>query len=200
MKKASASAPSCPCLTTITGRRSVLKGAASTFLELVLLRGASFAQDDPLSVRPKAGDLLVRAADSAAAPLTASDVLQGPPVLAWPMDPTDRVVRNGSRFNQVLLLRLDPKALSAQTRARAADGIVAYTTICTHSGCDVADWIADDQLLLCACHSSTFDPRDGARVTDGPAPRSLPALPLAISDGMLVVAGVFTDRVGFEAA
>jgi Rieske Fe-S protein len=200
MKKASAPFPRCAGLTTTTGRRSVLKGAATTFLELVFLRGATFAQDDPLSVRPKAGDLLVRAADSGAAPLTASDVPQGPPVLAWPMDPADRVVRNGSRFNQVLLLRLDPMALSAQTRARAADGIVAYTTICTHSGCDVADWIADDQLLLCSCHSSTFDPRDGARVTDGPAPRSLPALPLAISDGMLVVAGGFTDRVGFEAA
>ena len=77
--------------------------------------------------------------------------------------------------------------------------MVAYTTICTHSGCDVAE-LTDDQLLLCPCHSSTFDPKDGARVTDGPAPRSLPALPLTISEGRLVVAGAFTDRVGFEVA
>ena len=43
-------------------------------------------------------------------------------------------------------------------------------------------------------------PKDGARVTDGPAPRSLPALPLAVSNGTIVVAGPFTDRVGFEVA
>jgi Rieske Fe-S protein len=35
-------------------------------------------------------------------------------------------------------------------------------------------------------------------VLDGPAPRALPALPLKIADGMLVVAKPFTTRVGFE--
>jgi Rieske Fe-S protein len=35
-------------------------------------------------------------------------------------------------------------------------------------------------------------------VADGPAPRSLPALPLTLVDGRLVVAGPFTSRVGFE--
>jgi Rieske Fe-S protein len=195
-----ASAPDCPCLTMIARRRSVLKGAAGAVLELTLLHVTGFAQDDPLSVRPKPGDLLVRAADSAGTPLTVADVPPGPPVVAWPMDPVERVVRKGSRFNQVLVLRLDPTKLSAQTQARAADGVVAYSTICPHSGCDVAEWIADEQLLVCTCHSSTFDPKDGARVTDGPAPRNLPALPLTISDGMLVVAAGFTDRVGFEVA
>jgi Rieske Fe-S protein len=60
--------------------------------------------------------------------------------------------------------------------------------------------MANEQLLVCTCHSSTFDPKDGARVTDGPAPRNLPALPLTVSHGMLVVAAGFTDRVGFEVA
>ena len=190
----------CPCLTITTGRRSLVKGVAGTLMGLTFVRVTCFAQDDPLSIRPKPGDLLVRSTDPAFAPLVASDVQPGPPVVAWPMDPVERVVRRGSRFNQLLVLRLDRTKLSAQTQERAADGIVAYTTICTHSGCDVSDWIAGEQLLLCSCHSSTFDPRDGARVTDGPAPRSLPALPLAISDGRLVVAGGFTDRVGFETA
>ena len=198
MKNASTH-PDCPCLTMMAGRRSLLKGAAGVLMEVTLLRATSFAQDDPLSVRPKPGDLLVQATDPAGAPLLASDVRPGPPLTAWPMDPVERVVRKGTRFNQVLVLKLDPMKLSAATRARAADGVVAYTTICTHSGCDVAE-LTDDQLLLCPCHSSTFDPRDGARVTDGPAPRSLPALPLAISEGRLVVAGAFTDRVGFEVA
>jgi Rieske Fe-S protein len=54
------------------------------------------------------------------------------------------------------------------------------------------------QQVSCSCHSSTFDPKDGARVVDGPAPRPLPALPLKIVDGKLVVARAFTARVGFE--
>jgi Rieske Fe-S protein len=191
--------PDCPRVAMTTGRRSLLKGAAGALIELTVLRRNATAQDDPLSIRPKAGDVLVRATDPAATPLTVADVPPGKPLMAWPMDPADRVVRKGTRFNQVLVVRLDPARLSADTRARAAEGIVAYTTICTHSGCDVVE-LTDDQLLLCPCHSSTFDPRDGARVTDGPAPRSLPALPLAISNGTIVVAGPFTDRVGFEQA
>ena len=194
------SAPSdYPCLTMMTRRRSVLKGAAGALLEMTFLRVTTFAQDDPQSMRPRPGDVLVRATDSAATPLAVADIRPGPPLVAWPMDPVERVVRKGTRFNQVLVLRLDPTKLSAQTQARAADGVVAYSTVCTHSGCDVAEWSAD-QLLVCTCHSSTFDPKDGARVTDGPAPRSLPALPLAVTDGTLVVAAGFTDRVGFEVA
>jgi rieske iron-sulfur protein len=114
------------------------------------------------------------------------------------MDPVDRTVRSGSRLNQVILVRLDPDTLSAETRARSADGVVAYTSICTHTGCDVDDWQPAERLLACQCHFSAFDPRDGAKVVDGPAPRPLPALPLKIVDGMLVVAQPFTAPIGFE--
>ena len=62
------------------------------------------------------------------------------------------------------------------------------------------DWQADEQLLHCPCHYTKFDPKDGARVVDGPAPRPLPALPLQIVDGKLAVASPFTTRVGFEPA
>ena len=62
------------------------------------------------------------------------------------MDPADGTVRSGSRLNQVILLRLDPETLSAETRARAADGVVAYTSICTHTGCDVDDWQPAERL------------------------------------------------------
>jgi Rieske Fe-S protein len=191
--------PECPWRTT-TARRSLLKCAVAGFVELALLRVPALAQDDPRSARPKTGDVLVRATEGATTPLTAADIVAGPPVMAWAMDPLEKIVRNGSRFNQVLILRLDPAKLSTETLARAAEGIVAYTPICTHSGCDVSDWIAAEQLLHCNCHASSFDPKDGARVTEGPAPRSLPALPLTISDGTLMVAAGFTDRVGFDVA
>lgn len=191
---------------TPPARRTVLKNAVGATLGLTIARieglaqAAGLAQDDPASGRPQPGDLLVRVSDSAATPLKASDVQAGPPIVAWSMEPATRTVRSGSRFNQLLVLKLDAAALSAETQTRAADGIVAYTIICTHSGCDVEEWIADSQLLHCACHSSSFDPKDGARVVDGPAPRGLPALPLRVVDGALAVASQFTERVGFESA
>ena len=114
------------------------------------------------------------------------------------MDPADRTVRSGSRLNQIVVVRVDPETLSAETRARSADGIVAYSSICTHTGCDVDDWEPAARLLACQCHFSQFDPRDGAKVVDGPAPRPLPALPLKIVDGKLTVAGPFTAAIVFE--
>ena len=116
------------------------------------------------------------------------------------MDPGDRTVRSGSRLNRLLLLRFDEARLSADTKLRAAAGVVAYTAICTHTGCDVSDWLPDEGLLYCPCHFSKYNPRDAAAVLDGPAPRPLPALPLEIDDGKLVVAAPFTARVSFEAA
>ena len=145
------------------------------------------------------GDLLVRNGDSATTPLTPTDILAGPsPTIAWPMSPDDHVVRSGSRLNRVVLVRLDAATLGEKTRARSVDGIVAYSAICTHTGCEVGAFLPDEQALYCECHQSRFDPRDEAKVTDGPAPRNLPALPLKVVDGLLVVAGPFSTRPGFE--
>jgi len=177
------------------GRRVVLKSGVAL---LVANARVARAQVDPASIRPKEGDFLVKVGDAAARPLTVDDISPGAAqTMAWPLDP-DGTVRSGSRLNRILLVRLDPDTLSPDSRSRAADGIVAYTAICTHTGCEVIDWQADEHLLHCPCHYSKFDPKDGARVVDGPAPRSLPALPLKAVDGKLVVAMPFTTRVGFE--
>ncbi len=58
------------------------------------------------------------------------------------MDPANKTVRSGSRLNQLLLVRLAPETLSPETAPRAAGGVVAYTAICTHNGCDIDDWLA----------------------------------------------------------
>ncbi len=100
-------------------------------------------------------------------------------------------MRNGSRLNKVLLLRLDPEGFDAETKERAADGVVAYSAICPHTGCDVTNWHPDRQLLECPCHFSIYDPKEGAKVVSGPSPRRLPALPLKIVDGRLAVAKPF---------
>ena len=178
-------------------RRTVLRGAAGVVL--AWMTPVSSSAQDARTARPAAEDVLVKAGDSTLTPLTPANVpLAATPVIAWAMTPAEQTVRNGSRLNRVLLVRLDPEVLDPKTRALAADGVVAYSAICTHAGCDVGTFLSDEQLLYCECHETKFDPKDNARVTDGPAPRSLPALPLKIVDGRLVVAGPFTSRVGFE--
>lgn len=180
-------------------RRALLKAGAGMALGLSIESRTAAGQGEGGSARPKEGDLLIKAGDASKKPLTLEDIpLAAAQTLAWAMDPADQMVRSGSRLNQLLLLRFDPETLSEETRLRAAQGVVAYTSICTHTGCDVDDWLADEQRILCACHHSMFDPKDGGKVIDGPAPRELPALPLKIVDGKLVVAKPFVTPVGFE--
>jgi rieske iron-sulfur protein len=180
-------------------RRAVLKAGIGLGLGLSLESRMSAGQDDGSSSRPKEGDFLIKSGDPSKRPLTPDDIPLGAmQTMAWAMDPAGEIVRSGSRLNQLLLLRFDAEKLTPETRSRAAQGVVAYTSICTHTGCDVDDWRADEQDIACACHFSTFDPKDGGKVVDGPAPRMLPALPLKIVDGKLVVAKPFTTPVGFE--
>jgi|SRR5579872_7244931 len=179
-------------------RRAVLKAALAGGVACGLA-GPAAAQSGAESLPPQPGDVLVRLGDTSETALRSADIASGAlQIAAWPMDPATRTLRSGTRLNQILLLRLDPSKLSPETRDRAADGVVAYTAICTHNGCDVDDWIANDQILSCSCHTSMFDPKDGAKVVDGPAPRPLPALPLKVVDGRLTVAAPFTSKVGFE--
>ena len=151
------------------------------------------------AARPTAGDLLVKVGDEGATPLAPSEITSTP-TLAWPMMPDGRVVRSGSRLNRIVLVRVDSGGLSERTRTAAADGVVAYSAVCTHTGCEVGAFLGDEGALFCDCHQSKFNAVDRGQVLDGPAPRPLPALPLRIVDGRLEVAGPFTARPGFEQA
>lgn len=185
----------CACATRGIGRRAAL----GVGLGLLAVPWSALAQDDPKRERPREGDLLIKIGSADPAPLKPSDLtLGGPQILAWPMDAADKTVRDGTRLNKVLLLRLDPAGFDSATRQRAADGVVAYSAICPHAGCDVTQWGAATQRIECPCHFSQYDPKAGAAVVAGPSPRPLPALPLKLADGRLVVAKPFTGRVGFQ--
>ena len=173
-------------------------------LALASCCGAAQAQTPavPRNLRPLAGDLLVNAKALDAGPLRPGDVAPfAPQLLAWAKDPASGAVRDGSRLNQVLLLRLDPENLDAETLARAADGVVAYSATCTHAQCPVSEWRQEAGILHCPCHGSEFDPHAGGRVVNGPALRRLPPLPLRLSAaGELEIAQPFVGKVGGQVA
>ncbi|WP_084305288.1 Rieske (2Fe-2S) protein [Bradyrhizobium sp. ARR65] len=187
-------------------RRSLLLTALAAGAYLAG-KPAAAEEDQPGSdERPQKGDFLVHSeGEHADEIIKPSDLtLGGPPVHAWPKDPQSSVIRKGSRLNEIVLLRLDPGELDEQSRSRSADGIVAYSVVCTHAGCPVSEWVkaaeTDKKILKCPCHNSEFNPRESAQVVFGPAPRRLAVLPLAIAEGSLTVAAPFVGKVGAQQA
>jgi Rieske Fe-S protein len=178
-------------------RRDIV--ALSAFISFGLASGIEQALADGADERPKPGDQLVAIDAAEPMALSASDV---PPsqMLAWPMEPGNSLVRNGSRLNKIVLVRLDPATLAGPTRERAADGVVAYSAICPHAGCEVNGWVEEQRILECPCHNSRYDPRNAAAIVDGPTTRALAALPLKIVEGKLTVAQPFIGRLGIAPA
>ena len=187
-------------------RRRLLLTALATGAYVASSRSAAADEDQPGSdERPQKADVLVFSeGEHAGEVIRPQDLkLGGPPVHAWPRDSKTSVVRKGSRLNELLVLRLDPVELDDETRSYAADGVVAYSAICSHAGCPVTAWVkgasGDKDVLKCVCHNSEFDPRHSAEVVFGPATRRLAALPLAAADGSLTVAATFVGKVGQQA-
>jgi rieske iron-sulfur protein len=199
-KNRTESGQGCGCGVRST-RRDVLAFASMAGLEAVAgsvattTTATTSAFAEPADERPKRGDLLVPIEGTEVRLLAPADI-PAAPLLAWPMDPVQKIVRNGSRLNKVLLVALDASTLVGATRERAAAGVVAYSAICPHAGCEVSGWVAGQNVIECACHNSRYNPRDAAAVIDGPSPRALSALPLEIVDGNLVVAKPFIGRLG----
>ena len=172
-------------------RRRIIRIAAVGFAAPLVI--ASW----PAGAAATTGDRLVEEdAEGTPAPLTIADLRPGKPMLAYPFDPRSGKRRDETRLNKLLLIRLPEAEMTPETRARAAGGVLAYSAVCTHQGCDTKTWLAKEKALVCFCHSSKFALLDGATVISGPASRALPALPLALDGEQLVVAGAFTAPPG----
>jgi Rieske Fe-S protein len=183
-------------------RRAAIATLAGTGMALLGGVGA-LAQSDPKSMRPQSGDVLVYASGANAnKPIMASDVQVGSSqLLAWAMDPSSKTIRDGSKLNAVLVIAVDPSKMTDTTKANAAGSVVAYSAVCTHVGCLVEGFEKNVDRLLCPCHQSEYDPADEAKVTNGPAPARLAALPIKTGDGgALAVAGTFKGHVGIKSA
>ncbi len=179
-------------------RRCVLQAGCALVLAGAH-RAARGQAPEEASAPPAENDLVVFAYGPRAGQLIAlADLVVGAKqVLSYPLNPATQRVRDGTRLNQLIVVRLDPAQLAPGTLARAADGVVAYSGVCSHTGCDVTDWLKETSHFKCPCHESEFDPADAARVVGGPAPWQLAALPLKIVDGKLAVAAPFEGKIGF---
>ena len=180
-------------------RRRLLCAAVAAGLSAPLRGFAAEADASKEAAAP--GDVLAFASwEDEPRALTLADVeLDAAPLSVYPQDPVSGVTRENSRLNQILVLRLDPATLDDSTRARAIDGVVAYSAICTHAACAVSEWQADARHLICPCHSSAYDPAKGAIRVSGPTVRALPALPLKRVGEQIVIAGPFSGALGAPA-
>lgn len=176
------------------GRREVVVGGAAV---IATAAGATRAGAEPNERRPQAGDVLVHSTGPRRGlPVLVDElVLDGPQQLAFPMDPSGLVL-DGLRFNEVVVVRVDPDKLNPEAKPGSADGVVVYSAICTHEACAVSMWNDHEKMMVCSCHGSMYDPRERARVVFGPAQRRLAQLPIRVEEGRLVVTGPFLGRLG----
>lgn len=175
-------------------------------LLFALLGGAAAAVGGALllpvrALGPRPGRALFRTAWSPGArlvnekgqPVRVDDLAVGGFVTAWPENAPS------AADSHVVLIRTRPGDLRTPPGREgwAPDGYVAYSKTCTHAGCPVGLYDQRTQRLFCPCEQAVFDVTDGARPIAGPAPRSLPQLPLFVDgEGFLRAQADFDEPVG----
>ncbi len=133
----------------------------------------------------------VRLVTSEGLPITREALPGGGIIVAFPEGHTD------AADSQVALLHLVGIPPQPGRESWSPESFFAYSRVCTHAGCAVAQYEDEAQRLLCPCHQSTFDLRNGCRPVGGPAARPLPQLPLAIdAHGYLIAQRDFTQPIG----
>ena len=180
---------------SVGGRRTFLTRALIGASALV---GVSLAV--PIaSLGPSPGDTLrrtlwargVRLVTGDGEPVRPVDVAEGGIATIWPEGGI------AHERSAVVLIRLRQPAERPTRLDWVVGDLVAYSKVCTHTGCPVALYRERDNALFCPCHQSTFAASRGAVPTFGPAARALPQLPLATDPaGYLVALGDFEAQVG----
>ena len=158
---------------------------------LSLLRSLGMSPDKSLYSRIWHGGQRLVTMDGK--PVSLATLQPGSMVTVFPED------QIGAERAQTVLVRVQEHLLQLpKDRATwAPGGYVAYSRVCTHAGCPVGEFEAEQSVLLCPCHQSTFDVLRAATPTGGPAARPLPQLPLyADADGTLHAGGGFTAPPG----
>lgn len=106
-------------------------------------------------------------------------------------------IDNLSGATNLVRVKEDLLDLPSDQKSWAVKGIVAYSRICTHAGCPVAQYEDSKHVFSCPCHQSIFNVLNGAVPIGGPATRPLPQLPLGVdSAGYLIATSDFKSPVG----
>lgn len=113
------------------------------------------------------------------------------------------VTEEDGNFNElaksiIILVRMAPDEIrSQQIENGDFQGILAFSKVCTHSGCAIALYEQRTKHLLCPCHQSTFDLADSGTVIFGPSARAIPQLAITVDEsGYLVAREGFREPVG----
>lgn len=180
----------------ITRRRfltRLLAGAGAILAAVLVLPAFSLGPEPGTDLFRTAWRRGLRLVDSGNRPVRPEDLVLDSVTTVFPQGFVGRA------DSQTLLIKVRPSdlALPNGRDAWAPDGCVAYSKVCTHAGCPVGLYRAQEHLLLCPCHQSTFDVLHGANPVFGPAARPLPQLPIEVdAEGYLVALGDFPDPIG----
>ena len=188
--------------TIVVKRRKLLGGLfalGSGILGIVilfpLLRSLGNVPKNSLDVTDwRKGSLLV---DSNGRSVSRGTLVIGGIMTVYPHGQQDSTY--GQSVDQTVLIRVqDTNLVTAKGRETwAPEGYVAYSKVCTHLGCPVGLYEQQLELLVCPCHQSMFNVRNGAVPQFGPAPRPLPQLPLYFdNDGNLRAQDGFDQAPG----
>jgi Rieske Fe-S protein len=188
-KTEATSQPKSACATNADRRRVISIMATGLVSPIALTPGGAHAQ-------PAAQLLVDAGAEADFKPLRPDDIQMMKPILAFPFDAETGTPKKESRLNKMVVVRLPEEKMTPETRARSVAGVVAYSSICTHQGCDVKTWMSKENVLACYCHASKFDLFDGAKVVAGPASSALRAIPLALNGEFLSIAANLPPKAG----
>ena len=190
---------SCSGATVDPSRRGLLVEAVAlaSLAPLTARPAASVHAQSSRARKPEPGDRISYSAGDQQGKVIRVDELKvgDEPTLAYPMDPADGRVLE-SRANLLTVIRLEPAALQPASARNAADGIVVFSSLCTHAGCPVTSLHPSQTQLVCNCHGSIFDAANRGTVIQGPATRRLAMLPVEVSDGILIVTKKFDGPLG----
>jgi rieske iron-sulfur protein len=147
---------------------------------------------------PKRGDVFVFTSGPKKdqAVMVADIVADAPPVTVQ-AKAANGAVREGDN-SAALLYRVDPSKIPAGLKDETADGVLAYSAVCTHLGCLLSNWDVPTKNFLCPCHDALFDPLQNGKNTGGATARALPHFPIKSDAGKIVVTGDPSGYVGVK--
>ena len=110
--------------------------------------------------------------------------------------------REGDNCTAVLF-RVSPDKVPADLKSESAEGIIAYSAVCTHQGCMMNEIHKSSEAvaaygIICPCHDAIFDPLQGGLNTGGPKTRDIPQIPVKDDEGKLIVSDAIMSWIGVK--